>query len=188
MLWGPIANPMSLHNIEVSMEGDETNVVEGKARVVDEAPQTASQGLPDYGECPMHPGQYFVTREAAWGGLQVSHRDQSEEGPDWCSLGNVLRPQFVNGWDKLGTADWERGRLGTETRTANEWLKGRYGKTWSKLSIEEMRDAIAAVQEVDTETGETPLDADVEEIDDGTDPDAMNGEELAYYKEQGMVG
>ena len=178
MLWGPIAKPKGLEGIVVGMEGDEANVVEGTSRAVDEAPQTASQSLPDYGKCPEH-NVAWQSKEVTFGSetkILASHRI---DGGGFHRLDEFLRKVFNRHWQESHDGKYLE-------KDINDWLKDHYkGKTWSKMSIEEMRDAIAAVQGVDTETGETPLEGEVGEVDDLTP--AMTAEEQAYAEAQGMV-
>lgn len=154
MLWGPIARPQGIEGIQVAIEGDEADVIEGTARVVEDPPQTAPQSLPNYGECSFHPGQMFKTIEAKHG-LLVSHpKGKDEEGKTlWCHYHKVLQAQFLQAWE--ATHEGQRNQ-----NEINDWLKKECGDTWSKLSIKQMQGAPDRIGEkvvrsdVDTNTGE----------------------------------
>lgn len=155
-LFGPIPRPKGLEHIEVLQEGDEANIVEGTAKVIEEPSQTAPVRLPDYGECAFHPSQMFKTIEAKHG-LLISHPNgKDEEGKTlWCHYHKVLQGQFLHAWE--ANHDGQRNQ-----NEINDWLKKECGDTWSKLTIEQMKAAIddqkVTRSDVDTVTGEI-LDA-----------------------------
>ena len=172
-MFGPIPKPMGLEHIEVLQEGDETNIVDSTSRVVEDAPETDSPSLPEYGECPVHLGQYFKTKEQKYG-LLVSHKNTeqviAETGQDWCRLAQVLKDQFLAAW-KIKYPDQAEGKL------VNKWYKDNYdGNTWSGMTPEQWYDALARMR-VDTATGELLAD----ESDPGPDIDD-DGPELTQEK------
>ncbi len=72
-------------------------------------------------------------------------------------------------WGASHTTEEQTGKF------VNDWLKSNYqGKTWSKMNIEQMRDAIAKLKGVNTATGEMPdgdPGPDASEYADADDPE-----------------
>lgn len=152
IMFGPVPKPKGLNDILVLEEGDEVTVIDGTSHVVADAPPVSPQAqtnpLLQYGECPIHPGSVFETKENQYGGVYVSHPVGDGE---YCRLGDILREKF----GRL----WAENHDGTkETKVLNNWLKEHYGgNTWSKMPPEQWYEAVA-VQEImatlDTSTGE----------------------------------
>ena len=138
ILYGPVARPAGLDNIEVFEEGD---IVEGTARVIEDQPRpgspaakadTAALDQGELGKCPEHDIEWTVG-ESQWGVAFASHWDAETNG--YCRFARVLGARF---------GDAYKARYGEYKKTeADAWLKEHYdGRTWSKM---EPKQQLAAV-------------------------------------------
>lgn len=120
-------------------------------------PQGNAPHLGEWGNCPQHDIPW-VPRETEYGVL-ISHR-QEDAPKGWCRFSDLYAQQFK--------AVFEEAFGHISQAEANEWLKGNFeGRTWSKLTPQEMLDSIELLRPpasvdpeqapppaVDPETGE----------------------------------
>ena len=137
MMFGPVAKPAGLEDITVLEEGDEGNVVEGTATVVeDTAEEDVWLGQGDLGECGVHTDSWFVNEFK--GRIQASHKIQGTQA-DYCRFGNVEMVPFKAAYEaRFG--EWVK-------KDVDQWLKDNCnGKTWSYLEPREMRKVRAIME------------------------------------------
>ena len=178
-MFGPVAKPLGLEGIEILHEGDEPNVVEGTARVVEEDNKALDQG--DLGSCTEHGDEWFVT-EDNWGKVRASHKIQGTN--DWCRFAIVEGANFQGAF---------AARFGEYKKpAADAWLKDNFnGKTWSKMEPREMLEARTLLTTItveppvvtepvpDTEPSQPPPgDDDGPETDDSAVEDIITQEQL----------
>ena len=142
MAYGPVPRPAGLDNIQVLEEGDETGIIEGEGRLIPSdkgTPETATYTPTetDYGFCPVH-----TTERWATGQYGPYHKD----GAEWCRFSKVQGVVFKEAVLKRHGA--------YDPKEWNDWLKTQYGNTWSKLTPEQMLEAI----KVQTTIPPTPTD------------------------------
>ena len=176
-MFGPVAKPMGLEGIGILHEGDEPNVIEGTARVVEEDNKALAQG--DLGACPEHDTTWFVS-ETNWGAVQASHKIEGTN--EWCRFGNVEAVAFRTAYES---------RFGEYKKPeADTWLKDNFnGKTWSKMEPVQMLRAVTLLAtpptgpEPDTQP---PADAEAPELppDDAEYQQFLAGEAAAQRAER----
>tara|TARA_Y100000310_G_scaffold236599_1_gene239825 strand:- start:1822 stop:3201 length:1380 start_codon:yes stop_codon:yes gene_type:complete len=131
-MFGPVAKPEGL-GIQVLHEGDESMIVEGEARVVDNGPDETDArilGQGDLGSCAAHDAAWIV-EENNYGHIHAYHIVPGEKA---CRFGHGEGTRFQAAY---------KGRFGEYKKAeADAWLKDNFhGKTWSKMEPVEMLDA-----------------------------------------------
>ena len=123
IMFGPVGKPDALINVQILEEGDESNVVEGTARIV------ADNGLPALGNCPAHDIPWRV--EERYGKIRASHPLDGE----WCNLDKLYGLRFQEAYV---------ARFGTTAKAqVDTWLKDHFaGATWSKMDAPQHIEAV----------------------------------------------
>ena len=147
MAFGPVAKPAGLA-VNVLEEGDESNVVEGTARVVDDEVSAKILDQGDLGLCPEHQEPWQV-REDNYKKIQASH---PLEGGQWCRFAKVYGEQFPKAYEARFGA-YKKGE-------ADAWLKDNFnGKTWSVMEPVQMLRAMTLVTTLpDAPTKDAPAE------------------------------
>ncbi len=151
MVFGAIGKPQGLNpDIQILGEGDDSNVVEGTARVIpDNEPEAKT--MPDFGDCPEHGVAWVVDADKFTGSPRATHHIT---GKEWCYLDKLYKTMFESAWaSKFGEPD---------NKDINTWMKERFGgQTMSKLSHMEWVQAYDLLR-VDESTGDITPPSDDE--------------------------
>ena len=171
IMFGPVAKPEGLGDIAVLQEGDESQVVEGTARIVEDEP---GDGLPDMGNCPAHDVPWKV--EEFHGRIRGSHFVQGEP---WCKLDQIYGKRFAEAYAA------QFGEAKKEVRDA--WLKNQFNsRTWSMMDASQHMEAVrlltmppvAATDDVQAPPKPKPSDTPAEPDDAPESSDRPSNAEL----------
>jgi hypothetical protein len=139
VVFGAIGKPPGLTlEMEVLGEGDDSNVIEGSGRVIPDNEEPVT--FPDFGECPEHGVAWKVEADKYTGAARATHFvAKGDDGKSiWCQLGPIYKEIFAQLWmAKYGEPD---------KNEVNDWLKDKFGKTWSKLGHLECVQAVDAIR------------------------------------------
>jgi len=127
IMFGPVAKPESLRNIEVLEEGDEAEVVESTGRIILDDPNE----LPNLGNCPAHDVPWKV--EEKYNKVRASH---FVEGAPICHLDKLYSERFQIAYVS---------RFGEPEKKADvdAWLKNYFnGRTWSVMDAPQHVEAV----------------------------------------------
>ena len=144
--------PEDFDRLYDAVEVIDGQVIQSTGEVIDDLPNNSTaviipqveeskpDPLPTFGTCPVHEGVPWTTKANNWGGISVWH--SLGEG-EYCRQAVILKAQFGDAWAHEHYGERVQAEM-------NLWLKVTYGgKTWSKLSPDEMLDALSKVSKTD---------------------------------------